>query len=108
MLSKSEIAEGIRFAGKRAAAAAETTVDWDVVLGNVWTTHQMFSHVAAAAGAAESMYPMLETPALNGMGVDAVATGNSQSFSERGELERRDYSGDPRRSRGFGEICRRL
>lgn len=80
MLTKSELATGIRFAGERAAAAAESTADWDVVLGNGWTTHQTFSHVAATAGGAEGIFPLLDTDVLNGMGVDAVAGGNAQSI----------------------------
>lgn len=83
MLTKSELAAGIRFAGERAAAAAESTADWDVVLGNGWTTHQTFSHVAATAGAVEGLFPMLETGVLNGMNVEAGAAANEKSIAEK-------------------------
>lgn len=81
MLTKSELAAGIRFAGERAAASAESTTDWSVVLGNGWTTHETFSHVAATAGGVEGIYPMLDTGALNGMNIEAGAASNAQSIA---------------------------
>ena len=90
MLSTSELAAGIRFAGERAAAAAETTDDWNFVLGNGWTTHATFSHVAATAGGAAQVFSMLESDTLNGMGVDAVAGGNAQAI----ESKKSDSRGD--------------
>jgi hypothetical protein len=53
------------------------------VLGNGWTTHQTFSHVAATAGGLEGLLPLLSTDVLNGMGVEAIADGNAKSIAAK-------------------------
>ncbi len=81
MISKTDLAEGIRFAGKRAAAAAENTRDWDHQLGHQWTSADAFRHLAATAGACAQMYPMLGGEMLTGLGAEQIAGMNAQSIA---------------------------
>lgn len=50
MTSRSELAEAIRFAGSRAAAATAYVDDWDYATESGWTTREHFAHVASWAG----------------------------------------------------------
>ncbi|MBI5947390.1 MAG: maleylpyruvate isomerase N-terminal domain-containing protein [Chloroflexi bacterium] len=83
MISKKELADGIRFAGARAAAAATYVKDWDHQLGHQWTTADAFAHVAATAGGAANLVPMLGGGMLSGLGVDQIAQMNAQSISKQ-------------------------
>ena len=80
MISKTELAAGIRFAGERAAAAATMTKDWDYQLGHEWTSRAAFSHLAATAGGAAGLYPMLEGGVLSGLGVPQIAANNAKAI----------------------------
>ena len=80
MISKTELAAGIRFAGERAAAAATMTKDWDYQLGHEWTSRAAFSHLAATAGGAAGLYPMLEGSVLSGLGVPQIAANNAKAI----------------------------
>lgn len=80
MISKTELAAGIRFAGQRAAAAATMTKDWDYQLGHEWTSRAAFSHLAATAGGAAGLYPMLEGGVLSGLGVPQIAANNAKAI----------------------------
>ncbi len=80
VISKQELAEGIRFAGRRAAAAAQNTPDWDYQLGHQWTAGDAFRHVAAAAAMLPNLYPMLGQEALSAMGREQVGQLNAQSI----------------------------
>lgn len=89
MITKDELAAGIRFAGERAAAAAEYAADWDYQLGHQWTTGDAFRHIAATAGGLERLYPMFaNTAALSGLGVQQVGAMNAQSISGLQERSR--------------------
>ena len=55
-ISKQELAEGIRFAGRRAVAALEHVPDFDRQLAQEWTTAEAFRHIAAGAGGLEGFY----------------------------------------------------
>ncbi|MEX2237864.1 MAG: hypothetical protein WEB00_10050 [Dehalococcoidia bacterium] len=81
MISKQELAEGIRFAGKRGAAAARYAKDWDHQLGHKWTTRDAFSHVAATAGGLPNLYPLFGGEMLAGIGVDQLGQMNDQAIS---------------------------
>ena len=80
MISKQELAEGIRFAGRRAAAATQNTPDWDYQLGHQWTAGDAFRHVAAVAAMLPDLYPMLGQEALSAMGREQVGQMNAQSI----------------------------
>ena len=79
MISKQELTEGIRFAGRR-AAAAQNTPDWDYQLSHQWTAGDAFRHVAAAAAALPNLYPLLGQEALSAMGGEQVGQVNAQSI----------------------------
>ncbi len=64
MIDKQELADGIRFAGKRAASALEHVQDFDHQLGHQWTTADAFRHVAGTAGALAVFYPILDSEAV--------------------------------------------
>ena len=80
-ISKQELADGIRFAGQRAAAAARYTQNWDHQLGHQWTTRDAFCHVASTAGGLPTLQPMMAGGQLNGVKVDQVAQINQQNIS---------------------------
>jgi hypothetical protein len=91
LITKTELAAGIRFAGKRALACGEYAADWDHQLGHEWTTGDAFRHLAATAGGLERLYPMLaDTAALSGMGVAQVGAMNAQSVSRLSGQTRED------------------
>jgi hypothetical protein len=58
MISRQELTDGIRFAGRRAAAAAWNTEDWNYQLSHQWTSGDAFRHVAASAGGS-ARWPIL-------------------------------------------------
>ena len=80
MISKQELADGIHFAGERAAAAARNVKDWEFQLSHQWTTKDAFTHLAATAGGAARFYPMLEGGVLSGLGVPQIAANNASSI----------------------------
>lgn len=80
-ISKQELADGIRFAGQRAAAAATYCKDWDHQLGHEWTARDAFCHVAATSGGAARLYPRLGDSALDGVNIAAAAAGNARSIA---------------------------
>ncbi len=90
MISKQELVDGIRFAGERAAAAAEHCRDWDHQLGHQWTSGDAFRHIAATAGGAAGFVPMLESGVLSGLGADRIAQGNAKAISDRSETPREE------------------
>lgn len=81
MITKQELARGIRFAGERAAAAATYTKNWDHQLAHQWTSRDAFIHLATTAGSASQLAPMLSGGALSGVTVDQVAGMNTQSIA---------------------------
>ena len=81
MITKQELVEGIRFAGKRAAAAGANAKDWDHQLGHQWTTRDAFSHLAATAGGAAGLSPLLDAGALSGIGAARIAEGNAPAIT---------------------------
>lgn len=81
MITKQELAQGIRFAGQRAAAAATYTRDWDHQLAHQWTSRDAFVHLATTAGSASQLAPMLAGGALSGVTMDQVAGMNTQSIA---------------------------
>ena len=90
MISKTELAEGIRFAGRRAAAAAENTKDWDHQLGHQWTTADAFRHVAATAGGCSQMYPLLGQGMLSGLSIEQIAAMNAKSIAGQAAKSREE------------------
>jgi hypothetical protein len=80
MIEKKDLVEGIRFAGRRAAAALEHVQEWDYQLSHNWTTADAFRHVAATAGGLQGFYPLLDAGVLSKMGVDAIAEGNARTI----------------------------
>lgn len=80
MITKQELVEGIRFAGKRAAAAAQNTRNWDHQLGHQWTSGDAFRHVAATAAGLGGLYPLLDAGVLSGIGADRIAQGNATAI----------------------------
>ena len=88
MISKQELADGIRFAGRRAAAAATNCKDWDHQLGHQWTSGDAFRHVAATAAGAEGLYPLLDAGVLSGIGADRIAQGNAAAIASQNEKSR--------------------
>ena len=90
MIEKSELAEGIRFAGRRAAAALENVTDLDYQLSNDWTSIEMFRHVAGTAGALSGFYPALATGALNQINIEAGAASNAKTIEANSGLSREE------------------
>ena len=88
MISKSELVDGIRFAGDRAAAAARNCKDWDHQLGHQWTTGAAFRHVAAVSGGARGFYPLLDTGVLSGMPAERIAMNNDKAIAGLTEKSR--------------------
>jgi hypothetical protein len=82
MISKQELVDGIRFAGRRASAAAHYTQDWSFQLGHQWTSGDAFRHLAANAGILASAYPLLGQEALSAMDREQLAQMNSQAIDE--------------------------
>ncbi|HET9199419.1 MAG TPA: hypothetical protein VFO84_00400 [Dehalococcoidia bacterium] len=80
-ISKQELADGIRFAGQRAATAARYTKDWDHQLAHKWTTRDAFSHVASTSGGLPMLAPMVMGGQLGSVTVDQVAQINDQNIS---------------------------
>ncbi|MGD9933917.1 MAG: maleylpyruvate isomerase N-terminal domain-containing protein [Dehalococcoidia bacterium] len=90
MISKNELVEGIRFAGERAAAAAQYCKDWDHQLGHDWTSGDAFRHIAAVAGGLAGMYPALDAGILSNVPSAQIAASNSKAISGLGEASRED------------------
>ncbi|MCX7617332.1 hypothetical protein [Tepidiforma sp.] len=90
MISKQELAEGIRFAGRRAAAAAERTKDWDYQLGHQWTSGDAYRHIAAVAGAAPRLYPLLGAGVLDAVTGAAAAQNNAAAIAALKEKSREE------------------
>ena len=90
MIEKQELAEGIRFAGRRAVAALEHVPDFDRQLAHEWTTADAFRHIAAGAGALEGFYGSIATGALESFDVDAAAAGNAGTIARMAELSREE------------------
>ncbi len=88
MISKIDLAAGIRFAGERAATAATLTKDWDYQLGHQWTSAAAFSHLAATAGGAAGLYPLLDSGALSSYGVEQIAANNAKSIGRMADKSR--------------------
>lgn len=78
MISARELAAGIRFAGERAATIASYCKDWDFQLGHQWTSGDAFRHVAAVAGGAGQLAPMLDSGMLNGFTAAAASASNAE------------------------------
>lgn len=89
-MNKNELAEGIRFAGQRAAAAGRYCKDWDHQLGHQWTTRDAFSHLAATAGGLAGLYPALDAGVLSGVGVQQVAVLNQGRIEELKEKSKEE------------------
>ncbi len=49
-ISQQELADGFRFAGRRAGAATTYTSDWDHSPNGGWTMRETFAHLAAWSG----------------------------------------------------------
>jgi hypothetical protein len=88
VIRRDELVQGIRFAGERAAAAAQYCKDWDHQLGHQWTTGDAFRHVAASAGGAERFYPLLDAGILSSIPPDQIAQGNAAAISGMGGKSR--------------------
>ena len=88
MIDKKELAEGIRFAGRRAAAALENVQEWDYQLSHNWTTADAFRHVAATAGGLQGFYALLDVDVLSSMGVQAIAEGNAKTIENMKDKSR--------------------
>lgn len=80
MITKKELADGIRFAGRRAVAAGANAKDWNYQLGHEWTTRAAFSHLAATAGGCAGLYPLLDAGVLSGLGAERIAQGNATAI----------------------------
>lgn len=89
-ISKQELVEGIRFAGRRAAAALEHVPDFDRQLAQEWTTADAFRHIAAGAGALEGFYGGLGTGALESFSNDDAASGNARTVERMAEVSREE------------------
>ncbi len=93
MNTRQPLADGIRFAGARAATALDNVKAWDYQLSHNWTTADAFRHVAAVAGALDQYYGLVGTDVLNGMDVEAIAANNDQgitSLKDKSRDELRD------------------
>ena len=82
MINRQDLADGIRFAGRRAAAALEHVQDWDRQLAHEWTTADAFRHLAATAGALPGLYPLLGDASLSALGVPEIAESNAKTIAE--------------------------
>lgn len=103
MITKQELVDGIRFAGRRAAAAGANAKDWNHQLAHQWTTRDAFSHLAATAGGAAGLYPLLDAGVLSGMGADRIAQGNASAIDKmKDQTKGRDPRSHRCRARGFG------
>jgi hypothetical protein len=80
-ISKQELADGIRFAGQRAATAARYTKDWDRQLAHKWTSRDAFCHIASTSGGLPMLQPMLTGGQLSGVTVEQVGQINDQNIS---------------------------
>jgi hypothetical protein len=80
-ITKQELADGIRFAGQRAATAARLTKNWDHQLAHQWTTRDAFCHIASTSGSLPMLAPMVIGGQLGGVNVDQVAQINDQNIS---------------------------
>ena len=89
MISKTELVEGIRFAGKRAAAAGANAKDWEHQLGHEWTTGAAFSHIAATAPGAANLYPLLDAGVLSGVGAARIARATLPPSTPKGKSKAR-------------------
>jgi hypothetical protein len=89
-IAKQELADGIRFAGERAAAAAQHCKDWDYQLGHQWTSGDAFRHVAAVSGGAQGMYPLLDQGVLSGIPSDRIAQNNDKAIAGLKEKSREE------------------
>jgi len=90
MISRQELADGIRFAGQRAAAAATYTKNWDHQLAHQWTSRDAFVHIASSGGGAARLVPMLSGGALAGVTVGQVAGMNAQSIAKMADVSREE------------------
>lgn len=90
MISKTELAQGIRFAGERAAAAATHVKDWEFQLGHQWTTKDAFTHVASTSGGLARLYPMFDGAVLTGLGVQQIAANNATSIGKLADKSREE------------------
>ena len=88
MIEKQELADGIRFAGRRAAAALEHVPDFDRQLAQEWTTADAFRHIASGAGALAGFYGMLGTDALESFSNEDAASGNDRTIEGMAEVSR--------------------
>ncbi len=87
-IARQELAEGIRFAGRRAAAALDHVPDFDRQLGHDWTTADAFRHIAAGAGTLEGFAGRLDTGAFDSFTSEAAAAGNARTIDRMEELSR--------------------
>jgi hypothetical protein len=92
VISKQELVEGIRFAGERAAAAARYCKDWDHQLGHQWTTGDAFRHVAATAGGAHTLYPLLDAGVLTNLPAQQIASGNEKAIAGMAEKSKEEVA----------------
>ncbi len=90
MIEKQELVDGIRFAGRRAAAALEHVPDFDRQLGHDWTTADAFRHIAAGSGGLEGFYARLGDGSLEAYTDEAAATGNARTIDRMAELSREE------------------
>ena len=82
MISKQELADGIRFAGRRCAEVARHTKDWDRKLGHEWTTRDAFVHVAETGPGLQGFAPMIDSGMLSGLGAQQLAQMNAQTIAQ--------------------------
>jgi Mycothiol maleylpyruvate isomerase N-terminal domain len=85
VITRKELADGIRFAGQRAAAAATYCKDWDHQLGHEWTSGDAFNHIASSAGGAKGLVPRLGDASLSGLRVEQIAQMNAARLAEQKE-----------------------
>jgi len=90
MINRKDLADGIRFAGQRAAAAATYTKNWDHQLAHQWTSRDAFVHLASSGGGAARLVPMLSGGALSGVTVGQVAAMNAQSIGQMADTSREE------------------
>ena len=90
MITRQELAQGIRFAGRRAAAALDHVQDLDHPLAHAWTTADAFRHLASVAGALPSFYPAIGTAELGALTAAQAAAGNQQSIHALAAASRAD------------------
>lgn len=80
MVDRQELADGMRFAGRRAAAALANVQEWDYQLSHQWTTSEAFRHVAAVAPALEGFWPLIGSAGLHETGIASVAASNREAI----------------------------